>query len=189
MDRNSTRLEHAEWRKRCPGIVTRTSQLRHVGADPCMALNISTATLNITLSGNWSQWRLTKSLKHWRFAPRNTGCKRAMLQRSWLTVADGRGVLEDQLRWHCRSPALIVSKILLKSEAQMSELNGKLSAAAWERYLFCQTNYRKQCLLLLHSIRICIDWSDLMEMRRENLSASLRLSYWDFSSSVSLNWV
>jgi len=24
------------------------------------------------------------------------GCKQAVLQRSWLTLADGRGVLEDQ---------------------------------------------------------------------------------------------
>ena len=55
MDETSRRLERAEQRKQRTGrSVTRTSRLRYFDADPCMALNISTATLNITLSGDRS---------------------------------------------------------------------------------------------------------------------------------------
>jgi len=42
IDGTSRRLERAEWSERRPSrSATRTSRLRYVGADPCMALNIS----------------------------------------------------------------------------------------------------------------------------------------------------
>ena len=54
----SRRLERAEWReRRLDRSATRTSRLRYVGADLCTALYISTATLNVTLSGKQSQYR------------------------------------------------------------------------------------------------------------------------------------
>ena len=65
-DGTSRRLVRAERRERRPGrSATRTSWLRYDGAVPWVALYMSTAVLNRTLSWARSQWRLMSGSKMW----------------------------------------------------------------------------------------------------------------------------